>query len=162
MLKAYAQLLAEGYFKSRVGSGTFVSSSLPEQMTPSEDQSARSARVRPMPRPVARRVSLIPRYERPAWITGQGAFSVSQPSVDLFPSHAWSKLVARYWRNPRPGTLHYGDPMGFKELREAIAAYLRAARSVRCEWQQIMIVSGSQQALDISARVLPDIGSPVG
>jgi len=51
--------------------------------------------------------------------------------------------------------------MGFKELREAIGAYLRAASSVRCEWQQIMIVSGSQQALDISARVLLDAGSPV-
>jgi len=51
--------------------------------------------------------------------------------------------------------------MGIKELREAIGTYLRAARSVRCEWQQIMIVSGSQQALDISARVLLDAGSPV-
>jgi len=51
--------------------------------------------------------------------------------------------------------------MGLKELREAIGAYLRAARSVRCEWQQIMIVCGSQQALDISARALLDAGSPV-
>ena len=161
VLNAYAQLLAEGYFKSRVGSGTFVSSSLPDQVTPSENKSAGSARVRPMPRPVAHRLSLIPRYERPTWMTGQGAFSVSQPSVDLFPFHVWSKLVARYWRNLHLSTLHYGDPMGFKELREAIGAYLRAARSVRCEWQQIMIVSGSQQALDISARVLLDVGTPV-
>jgi len=57
--------------------------------------------------------------------------------------------------------MQYGDPMGLKELREAIGTYLRAARSVRCEWQQIMIVSGSQQALDISARTLLDVGSPV-
>ena len=160
VLDAYAQLLAEGYFKSRVGAGTFVSSSLPDQMTPSEKQSAGSARVRPMPRAVAHRVSLIP-YERPSWMSGQGAFSVSQPSVDLFPFHVWSKLVARYWRNLHLSALHYGDPMGFRELREVIGAYLRAARSVRCEWQQIMVVSGSQQALDISARVLLDVGSPV-
>jgi GntR family transcriptional regulator/MocR family aminotransferase len=161
VLNAYAQLLAEGYFKSRVGSGTFVSSSLPDQMTLPENQSAGSARARPMPRPVAHRVSLIPRYERPMWMSGQGAFSVSQPSVDLFPFHVWSKLVTRYWRNLHRSALHYGDPMGFRGLREAIGAYLRAARSVRCEWQQIMIVSGSQQALDISARVLLDVGSPV-
>src|SRR5260370_2933348 len=51
--------------------------------------------------------------------------------------------------------------MGIKELREAIGTYLRAARSVRCEWQQIMIVSGSQQALYISDRVLIDCGRPV-
>ncbi len=161
VLNAYAQLLAEGYFKSRVGSGTFVSSSLPYQTAPSENQSAGTARVSPMPRPVAHRVSLIPRYERPTWMSGQSAFSVSQPSVDLFPFHVWSKLVARYCRNLHPSALHYGDPMGLKELREAIGAYLRAARSVRCEWQQVMIVSGSQQALDISARVLLDVGSPV-
>src|SRR6266404_2038402 len=161
VLNAYAQLLAEGYFKSRVGAGTFVSSSLPDIVTPAEDRSANSARVHRMPRLIAGRSSLIPRYERPAWMSGQGAFSVGQPAVDTFPFHVWSKLVARYWRNLHRSALQYGDPMGIKELREAIGTYLRAARSVRCEWQQIMIVSGSQQALDISARVLLDAGSPV-
>ncbi len=161
VLNAYAQLLAEGYFKSRAGSGTFVSRSLPELLTPSRDYSATSTRVLAMPRPIARRSSLIPRYQRPAWVSGHGAFNVSQPAVDAFPFHVWSTLVARYWRNLHRNALQYGDPMGFKELREAIGAYLRAARSVRCEWEQIMIVSGSQQALDISARVLLDAGSPV-
>jgi GntR family transcriptional regulator/MocR family aminotransferase len=56
---------------------------------------------------------------------------------------------------------HYGDRMGFAALREAIANYLRTARSVRCEASQIMIVNGSQQALEISARVLFDSGSRV-
>jgi len=161
VLNAYAQLLAEGYFKSRVGAGTFVSSSLPGLLTPAEEHSAGSARGRPMPRRIAHRSSLIPRYQRPAWVSGQGAFSLSQPAVDAFPFHVWSKLVARYWRDLHLSALQYGDPMGLKELREAIGAYLRAARSVRCEWQQIMIVSGSQQALDISARALLDVGSPV-
>src|SRR5258708_24778529 len=161
VLNAYAQLLAEGYFKSRVGAGTFVSSSLPDIVTPAEDRSANSARVHPMPRLIAGRSSLIPRYERPAWMSGQGAFSVGQPAVDTFPFHVWSKIVAGYWRSLHRSALQYGDPMGIKELREAIGTYLRAARSVRCEWQQIMIVSGSQQALDISTRVLLDAGSPV-
>jgi GntR family transcriptional regulator / MocR family aminotransferase len=160
VLNAYSQLLAEGYFESRVGAGTFVTSSLPDQVTPSEDNRG-SARLRPMPRPVARRSLLIPRYERPAWVRGHGAFSVSQPTVDAFPFHVWSNLIARYWRNLHLSALQYGDPMGYRELREAIGAYLRAARGVRCEWQQIMIVSGSQQALDVSARVLLDVGSPV-
>jgi GntR family transcriptional regulator/MocR family aminotransferase len=161
VLNAYAQLLAEGYFKSRTGAGTFVSGSLPDLPAQSEDRNSGTARVRAMPRPVAQRSRLIPRYERPAWVSGQGAFSVSQLAVDGFPFPAWSKLVARYWRNLYRSALQYGDPMGLKELREAIGAYLRAARSVRCEWQQIMIVSGSQQALDISARVLLEAESPV-
>ena len=161
VLNAYAQLLAEGYFESRVGSGTFVSSSLPGQLTLPRERSTESSRLRAMPRPIAQLSSRIPRYERPVWLRGQGAFSVSQPAVDSFPLSAWSKLVARYWRNLHLNALQYGDPMGFKELREAIGNYLRASRSVRCEWQQIMIVSGSQQALDISARALLDRGSPV-
>jgi len=161
VLNAYAQLLAEGYFESRVGSGTYVSSSLPELLTRSDDQQAGWVRVRPIPRPISQRASRIPLYQRPAWVSGHGAFNVSQPSVDAFPFHVWSKLVARYWRNVHLSALQYGDPMGLKELRQAIAAYLRASRSVRCEWQQVMIVSGSQQALDISARVLLEAGSPV-
>ena len=161
VLNAYAQLLAEGYFTSHSGSGTFVSSSLPGLITPAEERSARSARVRTMPRRVAQRCSLIPPYERPAWVTGTGAFSLSHTAVDAFPFHVWSKLVTRYCRNLHLSAIQYGDPMGFRELREAISGYLRAARSVRCEWRQIMIVSGSQQALDISARVLLDAGSPV-
>ena len=161
VLNAYAQLLAEGYFESRVGAGTFVSSSLPELPASSENLSARRAQVRRMPRPVARRNFLIPPYERPAWVTGQGAFSPSQLAAEAFPFRVWTNLVARYWRRLPLRALQYGDPMGFKELREAIGAYLRASRSVQCEWQHIMIVSGSQQALDISARVLLEPGSRV-
>src|SRR5260370_1004570 len=97
VLNAYAQLLAEGYFKSRVGSGTFVSSSLPDLLTPPQDYSARSTRVLAMPRPIARRSSLIPRYQRPAWVSGHGAFHVSQPAVDALPFHVGSTLVAAAW-----------------------------------------------------------------
>jgi GntR family transcriptional regulator/MocR family aminotransferase len=161
VLNAYAQLLAEGYFTSRSGSGSFVSTSLLGRQEPAEERSVRSTRIRSTPRPVAQRCSLLPRYERPAWLIGKGAFTLSQTAVDAFPFHVWSKLVARYCKNLHLSDLQYGDPMGFRELREAIGAYLRAARSVRCEWSQIMIVSGSQQALDISARVLLDAGSPV-
>lgn len=54
---------------------------------------------------------------------------------------------------------HYGDPTGFKLLRETLASYLRTARALHCEAEQVMIVAGSQQALEISARVLLDPGS---
>ncbi len=161
VLNAYAQLIAEGYFTTRPGSGSFVSASLLGRHDSAEERSARPSRIRPTPRPVAQRCSLLPPYERPAWVTGRGAFSQSQTALDDFPFHVWSKLVASYCKNLHLSALQYGDPMGFRELREAIGIYLRAARSVRCEWSQIMIVSGSQQALDISARVLLDAGSPV-
>jgi GntR family transcriptional regulator/MocR family aminotransferase len=57
--------------------------------------------------------------------------------------------------------MKYGDPMGHRPFREAVAEYLRTARAARCEADQIMVVSGSQQALSLTARVLIDPGSPV-
>ena len=48
----------------------------------------------------------------------------------------------------------YGDAMGHRPLREAIAAYLGAARAVRCESSQILVTTGSQQGLQIAAQVL--------
>ena len=76
-----------------------------------------------------------------------------------FPIEIWLKLVARYSRRMRVKALQYGDAMGLPHLREAIAAYVRTSRGVRCEAEQIMIVSGSQQALDLATRVLLDAGT---
>ena len=161
VLNAYAQLLAEGYFESRVGAGTVVSNSIPDQLTASAPTSARQAATRSGPRPIARRASILPRPEVSRWLLGWGAFGVGQVAFDQFPLQIWSHLVARRCRNMDAQSFHYGDRIGSKALRETIATYLRTARSVHCEADQIMIVSGSQQALEISARVLLDPGSRV-
>ena len=161
VLNAYAQLLAEGYFESRVGSGTVVSSSLPDQVTPSEVTAVRLATARSRPRPVARRSSILPRRESRPWLRGWGAFSVGQVAFDQFPLQVWSSLVARRCRKMDARSFHYGDQIGSQALRETVASYLRTARSLRCEAEQVMIVSGSQEALEISARVLLDPGNRV-
>src|SRR5450755_2411550 len=166
VLNAYSHLLAEGYFESRVGAGTVVSASLPDQFSSSAP--ARVARLpaarsvpRPGPRPVAHRCSFLPHREISPWLLGLGAFGVGQVAFDQFPLQVWSRLIARHSRNMNAKSFHYGDRMGLKTLRETIASYLRTARSLRCEADQIMIVSGSQQALELSARVLFDPGSRV-
>jgi GntR family transcriptional regulator/MocR family aminotransferase len=161
VLNAYAQLLAEGYFESRVGAGTVVSSSIPDQLAPSVPTRAQSAAPRSGPRSLARFCARLPRPERPPWLLGSGAFSVGQVAFDEFPLHIWSSLVARHCRKLGARSFHYGDPVGSIALRETIATYLRTARSLRCEAEQVMIVSGSQQALDITARALLDPGSRV-
>ncbi len=161
VLNAYSQLLAEGYLEGRVGAGTVVSSSLPEQFISSEPADARFAATRSGSRPVAHRCSILSRVESSPWLQGWGAFGVGQVAFDQFPLHIWSNLVARRCRNMDAKSFHYGDPKGSKALRETIATYLRTARSLHCEAEQIMIVSGSQQALEISARVLLDAGSRV-
>src|SRR5437667_8968110 len=152
VLTAYAQLLAEGYFESRVGAGTFISSSLPSRSTGSLPSAARGQRL------LSAQVAALPKYERPSWAESLGPFQVGQPELQKFPIEIWLRLVARYSRRMRLKALQYADAMGLPELREAIATYLRTSRGVRCEAQQIMIVSGSQQALDLASRVLLEAG----
>jgi GntR family transcriptional regulator/MocR family aminotransferase len=154
VLDAYSQLLAEGYFESRVGSGTFIASGLGAR----EDDGPAESRPLHGTRRISALAAGVPPYEKPALAT-LGPFQVGQPDLHSFPIEVWSKLMARYSRNIRVKGLQYGDPAGLPELREAIAHYLRTSRAVHCEASQILIVSGSQQALDLSTRVLLDAGS---
>jgi GntR family transcriptional regulator/MocR family aminotransferase len=89
------------------------------------------------------------------------AFRTGVPALDLFPTELWGRLLARRWRRSSPRSLGYGEPFGFLPLRKAIAAYLRSARGVRCEPEQVLICTGSQQAIDLTARVLLDPGDRV-
>jgi GntR family transcriptional regulator/MocR family aminotransferase len=162
VLNAFEQLLAEGYFESRVGSGTFVAQSLPDAAVRPHSRAAPglssgSSRARR----IGRCASALVREAPGRWFGGPGAFNVGQPPVDRFPLKVWHRLVTRHSRRFDPALLHYGPAMGLLRLREQIAAYLRTARAVRCEADQIMIVSGSQQALDLTARALVDPGAAV-
>jgi GntR family transcriptional regulator / MocR family aminotransferase len=161
VLNAYAQLLAEGYFESRVGAGTVVSSSLPDQLTSSRPPGTLQSATRSGPRPVARRSPILRGIEAMPWMQNWGAFRVGQVAFDQFPLHIWSTLVARRCRGMDSQSAHYGNLMGSVVLREAIANYLKIARSVHCEAEQVMIVNGSQQALEIATRVLLNPGSRV-
>jgi GntR family transcriptional regulator/MocR family aminotransferase len=161
VLNAYAQLLAEGYFESRVGAGTVVSGSLPDPAASRPLMRTRLPAKRSGPRTVSRFTSALPRLRRDPWQQGWGAFGMGQVATDQFPLQIWSSLVARHCRNMDSRSFHYGDQLGSQAFRETIARYLRTARSLRCEASQIMIVSGSQQALELSARVLLDRGSRV-
>ena len=161
VLNAYAQLLAEGYLESREGAGTFVSGSLPEQLMSVSQLSGKTEPAPSGPRPVARRSSLYPLFAYSPRLRGWGSFGVHQPALDQFPFKIWSNLVLRHTRNPNASAIHHVDPRGSERFRDAICNYLRTARGVKCEPDQIMVVSGSQQALDITARVLLDPGNSV-
>lgn len=162
VLNAYAQLLGEGYFEARTGAGTVVSSTLPDQVTKPRHSSA-SSKSRNGHRTISRECAPLPSTQRVLpWLAGcWGAFNPGQPAIDQFPFKIWSRLIVRQSRKLPLSSMHYGDLRGSKDLREAIASYLRTARGVHCEAEQIMIVSGSQQALHISARVLVGRGAAV-
>lgn len=159
VLTAYSQLLAEGYFEARTGAGTFVSASLPDQFATGARGPIHSSAAQTAARPISRIASALPPYQPVAWFRGLGAFNVGQAAFDQFPFQIWSRLVMRHCRNSQATALQYGGPLGFEPLRNAICSYLRTARAVRCDSQQVMIVNGSQQALEISARALLDPGN---
>jgi GntR family transcriptional regulator / MocR family aminotransferase len=161
VLNAYSQLLAEGYLETRTGAGTFVSASLPEQQMSVDLPAGRAAATPSGPRPVSRRSDLYQRFPSSPILRGWGAFGVHQPALDQFPFPTWASLVAHHSRNPHIRAIHKIDPRGAERFRGAICDYLRTARGVKCSPDQILVVSGSQQALDITARVLLDPGNAV-
>jgi len=159
VLGAYSQLLAEGYLESRAGAGTFVAGSLGPELSGGR-QTASKLVADAAPVTISRIARMLPVPPRP-WARGIGAFSVGQLAYDSFPFHAWSRLINRHTRRVRASSLHYLDAAGLLELREAVALYLRTSRAAQCDPSQVIIVSGSQQALALSARVLLDAGTPV-
>jgi len=158
VLTAYDQLLAEGYVEGKAGSGTYVSSDLPEPLvTAGADGEATSDAAQ-----ARRRLSAYGTRCReyvPAKVSLDTIpFITGRTSVDLQTVDAWRGISSRRLRKPDLIDYGYSDPFGLPALRREIAEYLRAARAVRCEPEQILIVSGAQQAIDLSLRVLLNPG----
>jgi GntR family transcriptional regulator / MocR family aminotransferase len=158
---AFDQLKAEGYLEGSIGSGTYVSGTLPEDLLHAAPfAGSRLETRRAASRPVsdyARRVKLFPGYEkRPS-----RAFRSNLPALDLFPTSLWTKIATRRLRNASTFLLMGCDPLGYVPLREAIADYLNTFRGVKCDPEQVLIVSGVQEALDLTARLLLNGGDIV-
>jgi GntR family transcriptional regulator / MocR family aminotransferase len=156
---AYDQLQAEGYFETFVGAGTCVARSIPGRAVVSASAESRTASGqithRQGPRRVSRRVAQL-RTPPQSWLDNMGAFRVSLPALDHFPVGVWSKLVNRHSRNQPRHLMAYNNAMGHLPLREAIAEYLGTVRAVRCDASQILVTTGSQLGLQLSAQVLLD------
>ncbi|HUB17468.1 MAG TPA: PLP-dependent aminotransferase family protein [Acidobacteriaceae bacterium] len=159
VLLAYEQLLAEGFVIGRGGSGTYVSEGLAGNGSPGKRRLARLRLSRfgeaamgsmatvntPLPRPVA------PRYN----------FIYGRSDLETFPFALWRRLLLRQARRGSTRQFDYGSALGNPELRAAICAHLRRARAVVCDPSEVMVVNGSQQALDLVMRVLVQPGDAV-
>jgi GntR family transcriptional regulator / MocR family aminotransferase len=160
VMNAYAQLLAEGYIEGEVGSGTYVARTLPDELLQARAHTTEGQQLPRVGQALSRRGARLASNQVPmsGFSTEFIAFRPGLPALDAFPYELWARLVARRWRRPQRSLLGYGDPTGYGPLREAIAAYLGEARAVRCQAQQVIVVAGSQQALDLTARMLLDEG----
>lgn len=158
VLTAVNRLAAEGFLETKVGAGTRVHPDIrPEGAglgdVPSEEEAGGSPGLSERGRRLARLDSPSPgRREEPT------PFQPGIPAIDRFPGEEWSRVIGRIWREAGHRELTYGDPGGEPVLREAVAGHLRAARGLRCTAEQVLVTSGTQQGLDLAARLLVDPG----
>jgi GntR family transcriptional regulator / MocR family aminotransferase len=152
VIAAYDRLLGEGYLESRPRSGIVVgegirSSDWPKASRTESNVGRRSSSCKfkfdvPLPKP----------------------FRPCQPDVELFPLSFWNRMRNRVLKRFGAGLLHYQSAfaLGWPDLRYALAEYLKTNRGVQCQWQNIAITSGSQQALFLLGQLLVKRGSAVG
>ncbi|MCG8490724.1 MAG: PLP-dependent aminotransferase family protein [Sneathiellales bacterium] len=160
VLNAFDQLMAEGYISSRIGAGSYISDQLPEEYLTWKKEEVS------VPAPLKRDIPLSRLVKglkaTPAYRSYEGAdFSPGTPELDQFPFDQWSRLLAKHWRRPRKQDLAGNPIAGSILLREALADYLGQARGVRCTAKQILILSGSQQAIHLVIKAFAEIGDPI-
>jgi GntR family transcriptional regulator/MocR family aminotransferase len=154
VVAAYEQLLAEGYASGKIGSGTYISSELPDATATGAGRARKPAATNKEP--------LSPRAQQFAAlapVTAAGAnlpFDAGRALVDVRTTQVWSRLNRRMLVSIDPVHLGYSDPRGLIGLRTAICDHLRTMRAVRCEPDQVIVTSGAQQATDLAIRVLLD------
>ena len=158
IVAAFDQLTSEGYLEARSGSGTFVARVLPDRLlqAPRPPRSTQPVERR-LPRRLSeygRRLQLFPNLQ-PGPIR---AFRTDQPALDLFPTTLWAQVASRRLRRVSMDLLLACGPMGYRPLQEVVADYLTTSRGVVCAAEQVAIVSGVQEALDLVGRILLESG----
>ncbi|MEO0987083.1 MAG: PLP-dependent aminotransferase family protein [Cyanobacteria bacterium J06639_14] len=157
--QSYEQLVSEGYLEARRGSGTFVSAQLPEDYLHTESMQPNPSAVAPLTKLSRFGTDLLVgtplKGPQPQHTI---SFRYGNPAADLFPMDLWRRLLMRHC-HPSSALMDYSpDAAGHVRLRQAIAHYLGRSRAVQCSPEQVVIVNGSQQALDLIARLTLDVG----
>ena len=177
VVQSYDQLISEGYLQTKPGAGTFVCSQIPDGLLsagrslvdlPSAELSdTDSATPQIDGRSNARkrlssygaRLATAADYE--PGVDCPLSFRYGLPDLSLFPVGQWRRLLNRQ-ANKSDGWMRYdGEPMGHECLRQEIAQYIRDVRAVRCSPDQVLITSGTQQALSLIGQVLMNAGEAI-
>lgn len=168
---AYEQLELEGYVESRPGAGTFVCEhlNLLSNSHPPGDLVLSDWAIR-----MRSADELLGADTGRQTVSGIGRqlgefndcpididFGFGRSFSNIFPFDIWRKLLARYLSTDDAILSRYGSVGGFAPLREAIASYVGRQRGVNCQPEQVVIVSGIQQALDLLGRLLINPGDEV-
>lgn len=148
---AYERLLAEGFLKSRAGAGTYVNAGVPQRLPGPSRESPLRPRTLWHDIPELRDMSGIPAFD----------FRPGIPDITRFPFTSWRVLSSRQFDRQAVGTGAPLEAAGHPELRAAIARHIGLSRAVRATAGDVFVTSGSQQAIDLIARVLLEPGDLV-
>jgi GntR family transcriptional regulator / MocR family aminotransferase len=172
VVTAFEQLRAEGYIEGTVGSGTYVSKVLPDDLltvasAPAAPRAADARAHARAPRAASQRRRQLSDWARRVNVTDYyqprpvRAFRANLPALDQFPTALWAQLTARCCRRATANVLIGCGPMGHEPLRQAVADYLNTSRGVNCVPEQVAIVPGLQDAIDLIARLFVNPGDRV-
>jgi GntR family transcriptional regulator / MocR family aminotransferase len=163
VLWALDRLRAEGYVVARVGDGSYVAPDLSALGTPAPPKGRGKAAPLLPHGGLSQRGRLIAetalRWRPPTQAVTP--YRIGTPAVDAFPFAVWSRLERQLPLVQQQRLAQYGSPAGHLPLRQAIAQWLLVSRGIRCEAGQVIVTSGSQQAIDLVARLLLDTGDEV-
>lgn len=156
VLLAFENLFAEGYIKGKPGSGTYINDELPENLLftkQNSDKNSQQKKQNKLPQAKGFHLKKYLADERLDYNKFE-PFKPGVPDLNEFPFHIWTKLIAASVKDISKSDFGYSSSAGYKPLRNVIANYVRAARGVNCEAEQIIIVNGSQQGIDLVCKVL--------
>ena len=144
---AYERLAAEGFVAVRQGAGTFVG----ELAAPAgRDRTTHRSGGVLQPRQIWQSIVLPTVFEKPARFD----FRTGLCDASLFPDREWRRAVTRALRSSATTAGAYEQPAGHRDLRTAIVRHIGISRGVEASADDIVITNGTQQALDLLARVL--------
>lgn len=152
---AYARLADEGYIDMRPSAGAFVSSQIPDATlrAPRIDSNvvlAPEASPSPLPQFGLRAQTLVNPHRRRLIAD----FWVGRPDPRSFPIKQWTKLIHERLLSAGTALTEYKYPSGLPELRQAIVDHLRPARGIKATPDQVIMVGGCQDGLNLIARML--------
>ena len=156
ILNAFDQLIAEGFLASRTGAGTYVGDEWEDRGTSQTGQADPPPRLSDLSQSM---LSLRSDHFRGVSYTDWDpatptSFLPSHSTYDSFPLAAWRRLMNRHLLKPTKSMLGYGELQGLLALRTAIADYVFDARGIDCQVEQVVIVSGAQQAFNLLGMLL--------
>ena len=165
----YETLLSEGYLEALTGSGTYVCRRLPDELLRAKNVTGKERPVKSTGKANYKKLSKYGGHLRDKeWLSYGGEepeiqFSFGRPAYEQFPLREWQQLYNTHLKKFQMNELDCpSKSKGYPLLREALAGYLSRARAVTCDPEQIIIVNGSQQAIDLVTRVIIDRGDAVG